>query len=398
MAKSQGFFTLRRGSTKSLTFQVLDGKQITKDRVSVVANPKTSAQATQRQKLLPAVRFQAIFHDLIDHSWENVQYGQKSIQHFMKKALRANIINGMVKGQTGWVPNPYQISEGSLPSMAAAMKGNGLESFDWDFIKESNITTYEQLLQAGFQEGDQVTFIAVIEAGTNEQGIVYGMVYDRLILNTENVQQSGNVLVAETANALFNINFTNGSAELNSGKGVEGCAIILSRRTSSKWLRSTEYLDTHAVDADIQRAIESYMQANVAKNSPWYLNAADNNVINESELNTGEWTPMILGKKASPGSDDVIYLGAKNNLYGNVAFVSKGGGWSAVAYHFDGLSSSKTLNSVVLSDFTGEMGDTAEVVAAYTGTWYAAPLGRTELAALADGQPDEVISGSKVGL
>lgn len=33
MAQSKGFFGLRKGSTKSLTFSVLDGKQITKDRV-----------------------------------------------------------------------------------------------------------------------------------------------------------------------------------------------------------------------------------------------------------------------------------------------------------------------------------------------------------------------------
>ena len=33
MAKSSGYFGLRRGSTKSHTFSVLNGKQITKDRV-----------------------------------------------------------------------------------------------------------------------------------------------------------------------------------------------------------------------------------------------------------------------------------------------------------------------------------------------------------------------------
>lgn len=33
MAKSSTYFGLRRGSTKSLTFSVADGKQITKDRV-----------------------------------------------------------------------------------------------------------------------------------------------------------------------------------------------------------------------------------------------------------------------------------------------------------------------------------------------------------------------------
>ena len=51
MAKSNSFFGLRRGSTKTLTFSVLDGQQITKDRVTEVKNPRTEMQMSQRCKL-----------------------------------------------------------------------------------------------------------------------------------------------------------------------------------------------------------------------------------------------------------------------------------------------------------------------------------------------------------
>lgn len=393
MAKSQGFFTLRRGSTKSLTFQVLDGKQITKDRVSVVANPKTSAQATQRQKLLPAVRFQAIFHDLIDHSWENVQYGQKSIQHFMKKALRANIINGMVKGQTGWVPNPYQISEGSLPSMGAAMTGNGNTAFQC--LAFGSVNSYNALLQQGFQEGDQLTFIMVYEAGTNEQGIVYGMTYDRAIINEQNCVMRGEDLHIVSQRGIFDCNISTGSISNSGDWGVEGCAVILSRRTSAKWLRSTEYLDTHAVDADIQRAIESYMQSSVAKISPWYLNAADNNVINESDLNTGEWSPVILARSASPGSDTTVYLGAKNNLYGNYALVTANGKATGEVYGAN-VSSGTTLAQLQLSNFatiTDSQGGTLDDA----DQRYAGAFGSSALTAIAAEQPDQFLAASAIG-
>ena len=47
MAQSKGFFGLRKGSTKSLTFSTLDGKQITKDRVYDVKNPRTENQMRQ---------------------------------------------------------------------------------------------------------------------------------------------------------------------------------------------------------------------------------------------------------------------------------------------------------------------------------------------------------------
>lgn len=392
MAKSKSFFGLRRGSTKSLTFQVLDGKQVTKDRVSVVANPKTSAQATQRQKLLPAVRFQAIFHDLIDHSWENVQYGQKSIQHFMKKALRANIINGMVKGQTGWVPNPYQISEGSLPSMGAAMDGNGKRTFLCNF-HAANVSTYNDFLsKTGLQEGDQLTCIVVSEAGTNEQGIVYGMIYDRLIINEQNLAFHEEGAVGQTSRGLFNIHF--GEGDVAAPCEVEGCAIILSRRTSSKWLRSTEYLDTHAVDADIQRAIESYMQANVAKTSPWYLNAADNNVITPADVEGGEWSPVMLGPATTWGSDTTLYLGARNKLYGNFAVVTNDGTSAGFAYSFAGLNSGKTVEAVTLDDFTQSQtrGNAVQPAAVMSG----ASFGTSKVIALPDGQPDQFLKASAI--
>lgn len=393
MAKSKSFFGLRRGSTKSLTFQVLDGKQVTKDRVSVVANPKTAGQATQRQKLLPAVRFQAIFHDLIDHSWENVQYGQKSIQHFMKKALRANIINGMVKGQTGWVPNPYQISEGSLPSMGAAMDGNGSSVFLCDFNADNVSSFSEFLSKTGLQEGDQLTFIVVYEAGTNEQGIVYGMVYDRLIVNTENIAFGEDLAEGQTARGLFQVHFVVGT--VTAPYEVEGCAVILSRRTSSKWLRSTEYLDTHAVDADIQRAIESYMQANVAKTSPWYLNAADNNVISPADVEGGEWSPLMLGPASTWGSDTTLYLGARNNLYGNFAVVTGDGTSQGFALSFSGLNSGKTIADVTLNDFT--LSQTRGNAVQPAAVMSAARFGQSNIVALPDGQPDQFLKASVVG-
>ena len=48
MAKSQTFFGLRKGSTKSLTFSVLNGQQVTKDRVIGGKNPRTESQMIQR--------------------------------------------------------------------------------------------------------------------------------------------------------------------------------------------------------------------------------------------------------------------------------------------------------------------------------------------------------------
>ena len=44
MANGENFFGQKSGSTKSLTFQIRNGKQIVKDRVYRVRNPRSESQ------------------------------------------------------------------------------------------------------------------------------------------------------------------------------------------------------------------------------------------------------------------------------------------------------------------------------------------------------------------
>ena len=93
MAKSSSFFGLRTGSTKSLTFQVLRGQQITKDRVSRVANPRTDAQMQQRAVLPMVAAARSALKGLIDHSFEGVPYGEQSLRKFSQLNLRKGALN-----------------------------------------------------------------------------------------------------------------------------------------------------------------------------------------------------------------------------------------------------------------------------------------------------------------
>lgn len=89
MAKSSSFFGLRTGSTKSLTFQVLRGQQITKDRVTRVSNPRSEAQMTQRALIPIVAAARAQLKGLVDHSFEGVAYGEASLREFSRLNLRA---------------------------------------------------------------------------------------------------------------------------------------------------------------------------------------------------------------------------------------------------------------------------------------------------------------------
>lgn len=93
MAKSKSFFGLRTGSTKSLTFSVYRGTQVTKDRVTRVANPRSVAQMQQRAKVPVVAAARVALAGLVDHSFEGVAYGQASLQRFSSLNLANGALN-----------------------------------------------------------------------------------------------------------------------------------------------------------------------------------------------------------------------------------------------------------------------------------------------------------------
>ena len=117
MAKSKSFFGLRTGSTKSLTFQVYRGQQITKDRVTRVANPRSTLQMEQRSKLPIVAAARSALKGLVDHSWEGVPYGEQSLRTFSSKNLSAGALK-VYSYASPDAPSPgiaeYQVSQGSL--------------------------------------------------------------------------------------------------------------------------------------------------------------------------------------------------------------------------------------------------------------------------------------------
>ena len=92
MAKSKSFFGLRTGSTKSLTFQVYRGQQITKDRVTRISNPRSEAQMKQRALIPIVAASRAALKGLVDHSFEGVNYGNDSLKKFSELNLRSGAL------------------------------------------------------------------------------------------------------------------------------------------------------------------------------------------------------------------------------------------------------------------------------------------------------------------
>lgn len=121
MAKSNGFFTMRSGSTKSLTFSKFNGKQITKDRVGTPKNPQTVSQMDQRMKAPAAKAFYDAFSEILSNSYEGVPYGTKSRWEFYKRAMAKDVLTCYPKDgrltpiTTGSQPTGYQTIDNFIP-------------------------------------------------------------------------------------------------------------------------------------------------------------------------------------------------------------------------------------------------------------------------------------------
>ena len=88
MAKSANYYGLRRGSTKSHTYSVLDGKQITKDRVEGGKDPRTLAQMSQRCMVTTIGVAYAAMKSICDHSFEEKSAGMQCMREFMSSNLK----------------------------------------------------------------------------------------------------------------------------------------------------------------------------------------------------------------------------------------------------------------------------------------------------------------------
>lgn len=129
MAQSKSFFGLRRGSTKSLTFQVFNGKQVTKDRVETVKNPRTPAQMDQRMIMKTTGAAYSAMREIVDHSFQGYSYGMQNMSHFLSvnaDKLRSWLNNPAKEpvfvdyGQNYLVANPWRISEGTASHILVA--------------------------------------------------------------------------------------------------------------------------------------------------------------------------------------------------------------------------------------------------------------------------------------
>lgn len=126
MAQSRNFFGMRRGSTKTFTFQVNHGVQITKDRVYDVANPRTNAQMGQRLAFANAVKFyKAANQNLFKFAYEDKKPNESDYNAFMRHntGLAAIASKKMLVNDYPAIGN-YMLTAGTLGTLDVFCEAN----------------------------------------------------------------------------------------------------------------------------------------------------------------------------------------------------------------------------------------------------------------------------------
>ena len=297
MAKSKSFFGYRTGSTKSLTFQVYRGQQITKDRVYRVSNPRTDGQMSQRALIPIVAAARSALKGLVDHSFEGVPYGEASLREFSKQNLRAGALSVTSYSPNG-VSNPgfadLIVSNGSINdtySIESQEQSNIIEGAGTNYppfkfpeaAKRSSADAIFKYLETYAREnnmaiiapGTQLTFLTIYQSGTVKVNTgtgtidapTSGFILDRIYIpngdsdseNAKEVNDKWKVAEAVTQDAkvvsLENSNgntltitcdgflsLTSSPKETFTKHNNCGMALILSRYVNGVWKRSPSRL------------------------------------------------------------------------------------------------------------------------------------------------------------
>lgn len=151
------------GSIGKVTFRKgIKGETIASQKAEKVRNPNTEDQAYQRMCMNTAMKAYSAMKEICNHSFEGVQYGQKTMSAFIRENL-FGIQNGYsgisqvlnqgftAKGLAGGVaPRPFLISKGSIPPANISALSGG--SVQWKQFKSI----------MNVKEGDQLTLVAFI--------------------------------------------------------------------------------------------------------------------------------------------------------------------------------------------------------------------------------------------
>ena len=262
-------------------------KQGIRERAYEISNPRTTSQAGQRMKLLPAQRVYGVLKPVISRGWQGVKYGVESKQEFLKRALK--LTSGypyLEKDSSVVVPGAYQISKGTLQQVYTEPSAEG-DADTHDTSLQTDMEGDEQTMGQIFtgllkgtpylQDGDQITIVGCCQTSNDE--IVWN--YFSFIIDSSNTTPIADWpnFSDDTSKLSWDINTNNDEVIIKTSETfLLASAVIVSRLSDGEYLRSTAVLaigenaggmQNYFSGAAYRRARNSYMNPTRTQSTDW---------------------------------------------------------------------------------------------------------------------------------
>lgn len=308
MAKTGFWLNGAKGKVAGTTIYQSNGETVMRVINRSVKNPRSTAQLIQRIITKTVAKQYSAMKEICDHSFEGVTAGANTMAKFrsvnntlIRERIAAaqkagdkfdEIFNFIPLKTNKLLPVAVQISEGSLPRMAAVC---GVDIAQLPVPEADN--TYQSVIDVlGLERGDQLTFVTI--ESINESGDL-AFKFARIILDpreadgtaaplsTAFIGEDNKVVKPSFRNegSFVTLQFVKGDAAQQSkiifsfNDSVYAAAVIASRKVNNVWLRSPEVMailpDLQPYNISLQEALDLAIQgAEIYTDSQRYLNNA----------------------------------------------------------------------------------------------------------------------------
>lgn len=302
MARSASYHGLRRGSTKSHTYSVFDGKQITKDRVEGGKDPRTPAQLSQRCLVSTAGAAYGAMKSIVDHSFEGVTAGLHCMREFQSANLKqlqicreeGNATFGFNRyKEHGTHAGSYIVSKGSLatPLVDASVDSVNVagKKVTLSLVETDNGTVDEVADAMGCRYFDDMCTVALLYPKSNG---TYGFGAFRFtyksgatVLESFSLDVVGDI-VGATASFAANTLTVEVRVDHDMDEGASTAntymTAITSRKVNGKWLRSNAQFNVTDATPTFETAIATYPVGQAR-----FLNGGSMNSTSASQSDSG---------------------------------------------------------------------------------------------------------------
>lgn len=288
MAEHNLFLGTARKSVGDVTLMRRAGRQLARVRLRTISNPKTEAQAIQRNFVAPVARFYAPLRKVLARSFEGLNKDQ-SYNRFQKVNVDlARKEQWFLTKGSPWHPMPYQLSAGTLQSVRYLIqRGNNGYNFIFNHLASSrSVATIggisTQFIGFGCKPKDVVTII-IVKQGSDGQ---YRPLNFQFVVNTDDNRPQSDLFGSEcefqVAEVIPLITAT--------GSDIVAGAVLVARKADGMWKRSSQFLAcstnivTNLVSQEARdAAIASYQSPNSDDGGGVYP-GGDDNLFNVSAM------------------------------------------------------------------------------------------------------------------